>query len=414
MVRIVTLVLLALFTQSGFSEDSPSRKAGYEQEQSFAGPGSTTEQLKEDDEVKAPAFRFESFDRALKPWFDWKAKLNEQTGLQLGVAYTSLYQSTNDAPAGTEDSAGSGILRLSGRWLLTNSESGNTGTLVFSVDHRHAYTDIAPADLGFETGYLGIPGTMFNDAQDLLGDFNWQYRFNEGRSGLILGRYDPNDYVDVLGYANPWTSFQNLSILFNASIALPDWGTGIGVGHWFNEQWYALGSVSDANGVATKTKFFEDYDELYSTAEVGWSPSQSERYFKNVHLTLWHVDEREEAGVEQSDGFTIGANWTFDQTWMLFLKAGWSDGTAPLYKESITLGTIYYLARRSDLIGFAVNHGEPADETLDDQLTTELFYRFQFAQNLAITPSIQWVSDPALNPDEDNITIAGVRVRLSF
>jgi len=52
---------------------------------------------------------------------------------------------------------------------------------------------------------------------------------------------------------------------------------------------------------------------------------------------------------------------------------------------------IYYLASRSDLIGLAVNHGEPSDASLDDQLTTKLFYRFQLAQNLAITASVQYV-----------------------
>lgn len=98
---------------------------------------------------------------------------------------------------------------------------------------------------------------------------------------------------------------------------------------------------------------------------------------------------------------------------MIFSKIGSSDGAAPLYNESITAGLIYYLAHRTDLAGFAMNWGEPVGSD-DTQTTAELFYRFQLSQNLAITPSIQLVSDPANNPAEDQILFTGVRIRLSL
>jgi porin len=110
----------------------------------------------------------------------------------------------------------------------------------------------------------------------------------------------------------------------------------------------------------------------------------------------------------------VSANWTYQDKLMLFMKAGHSRGSAPLYNDSVTLGLIYYYAQRSDLFGLAVNYGDPADDSLDDQRTTELFYRLQLAQNLAITPTIQLLSDPALNPDKDEIWTTGVRVLFSF
>ncbi len=128
----------------------------------------------------------------------------------------------------------------------------------------------------------------------------------------------------------------------------------------------------------------------------------------------WHVDEREDAGMPDSWGLTAAANWTFDKTWMVFARAGWSDGEAPLMNGSVTLGGLYYFAHRSDLIGLASNWGDPADDSLDDQFTGELFYRFQFAHNFAITPSVQLLVDPALNPDEDQIWIFGLRARFTL
>ena len=412
---LLFVLTLAMTVPVAMAAGGKKGKSSYESDPGgFGGPGSTGEQLAEDDAVKEPALRFPAFDRAFEPWFNWKRKFNEEYGLQLGVAYTALYQAANETPDGAEDAAGSGILRLSGRWTLLNRESKNTGTLVFSADHRHRYTDIAPADLGFSVGYLGIPGTLFSDIDAVLGDLNWQQYLNDRQTGLIVGRYDPNDFFDVLGYANPWTAFQNLAILFNPTIALPDWSTGIGLGHYFNDQWYIRGAVNDVNGVATKTKFFEDFGELYTTAEIGWSPSRAQRYLKNIHVMGWHADKREKAGVEESEGITIGANWTFDEKWMVFLKAGWSDGSAPLYNESATVGMIYYFASRSDLVGLGVNWGKPSDDSLDDQVSGELFYRLQLAQNLAITPSVQLIIDPALNPDENAIAVFGLRLRLAF
>jgi porin len=38
----------------------------------------------------------------------------------------------------------------------------------------------------------------------------------------------------------------------------------------------------------------------------------------------------------------------------------------------------------------------------------------QLAQNLAITPDVQLIIDPALNPDEDVLWIFGLRARLAF
>jgi porin len=69
---------------------------------------------------------------------------------------------------------------------------------------------------------------------------------------------------------------------------------------------------------------------------------------------------------------------------------------------------------RTDLIGLGLNWGEPSDSSLRDQYAGEFFYRFQFAQNFAITPSVQLLVDPALNPDEDQIWILGMRARLTL
>jgi porin len=326
-----------------------------------------------------------------------------------------LYQGASTALPGAEDSAASGVFRVYGTWTLAGRDTENSGNLVFKFENRHRLgTGIPPSALGFGLGYLGVTGTLFSDVAWILNDFNWQQRLSAGRSGLIIGRFDPNDYLDVLGYANPWTTFQNLAILFNTSIALADTSFGAAGGSYIGDRVYLLASVNDANGTVSEVEFFEGGSEFYKSVEIGWTPDPTKRFTHNAHVTTWHVDAREDAGVPQSDGLSIGANWTFDSTWMPFFRAGWSDGQAPFMNRAVTLGVLRYFSGRSDLSGLGVNWGDPSDGSLRDQTTAELFYRIQLAQNLALTPSLQLLKDPALHPQEDRIWVFGLRARLTL
>jgi len=59
--------------------------------------------------------------------------------------------------------------------------------------------------------------------------------------------------------------------------------------------------------------------------------------------------------------------------------------------------------------------GQPNDDTwgpgLDDQYTAELFYRWQVSKAIAVTPDLQYIKNPALNPEADSIWVFGLRVR---
>jgi len=413
---LLSCMIVILLSGLGQAQENAvkSGKSGYRGRPGIGGPASVGGQIEEDDEVKEPAVRIPEIDAFIKPWFDWKRGLNEKYGFQLGLDYNVLYQGASATLDGNEDKAASGALRLFGRWALVNRDTKNTGTLVAKVENRHRIgTDIPPSQLGFEVGYNGITGLLFSDAGSVLVDLNWQQFFNNGNGGLIAGRYDPNDYMDVLGYTNPWTTFTNLSILVNTSIALPDSSAGIGVAHAFKDHWIVRGAINDANGVIDEVTAFKDGAEFFTFAQLDWVPSIDERYYKNAHVTLWHVDEREEAGVPESQGVALGVNWTFNKKWMPFVRAGLSDGEAPLMNRTATVGLIHRV-HRSDLLGIGFNWGDPSKDSLNDQCSSELFYRFQFSQNFAVTPMLQWLVDPALNPDEDQIWIAGLRMRFSI
>ena len=130
--RVILLYLILILGLVTTNASAKEGKSGFEKKGNLGGPASVGGLLEEDDAVKEPALRMPFFDDLLGPWFDYKGKLSEEHGLQVGAAYTYLYQSASDAPAGAEDDAGMGIIRLFGRWELLGRGTNNTGTLVFS------------------------------------------------------------------------------------------------------------------------------------------------------------------------------------------------------------------------------------------------------------------------------------------
>ena len=50
----------------------------------------------------------------------------------------------------------------------------------------------------------------------------------------------------------------------------------------------------------------------------------------------------------------------------------------------------------------------------DAQISTELFWRYQLTKEVAVTPSLQYIYNPALNPTEDNLFAFGLRVRVAL
>ena len=94
------------------------------------------------------------------------------------------------------------------------------------------------------------------------------------------------------------------------------------------------------------------------------------------------------------------------------MRGGWSTGDAALLESSVTAG-VGKKFRERDLAGIGVSWGNPSSPDTGDQWTSELFYRIQLG-NLALTPSIQLVSNPANDPDEDLLLFGSLRARITF
>ena len=85
--------------------------------------------MEQDDRAKSPIIRFPKIDDGLQGWYDMKRRLNEQSGIQFGFDYNSLYQSADEAQT-DDSSAWSGVFRVLGTWELFNKGETDVGTLI--------------------------------------------------------------------------------------------------------------------------------------------------------------------------------------------------------------------------------------------------------------------------------------------
>ena len=188
------------------------------------------------------------------------------------------------------------------------------------------------------------------------------------------------------------------------------------------ENFYLLGGIADANGDPTDPgnvfdSFFNDA-EFFTHIEVGWISSWERRFSDNIHLTAWHVDEREQAQVSDGWGVAFSFSRLFADTWEPFFRAGYARDGGSLWERSISAGLGYHTRKKSDVLGLGLNWSRPNEDTfgpgLDDQVTAEIYYRVQVLKVLTLTPDVQLLFNPALNPEENMIAIFGIRGRIGF
>ena len=389
--------------------------------QDFGGPDAVDNTIEDDARITGAVIK----KRITQPWFDWKAKMQEDHGFSIGVDYTALGLSSSEKGASGDDNASSGMVRLFGSWDLVGRGTKNTGALVYKVEHRHSYTDVAPQGFGFDQGYVGLIEPPFSDQGGRWTNLYWRQRFNEGKATVIAGLLDATDYLNVYALASPWTGFMNFAFSTgSASVFIPNDATmGIAGGAMLTDNMFLIGGVVNAytdstDPFETVGDFFSE-NEYFSSIELGWTRSQGRIYQDNMHVTLWHVDESIPAGTPGGWGVAFNYSRSLDDDrFMPFLRGGYADEGGTLLQKSISAGLGYNAFGGRDQLGVAVNWGQPNENSfgpdLDNQFVFETYYRWQLTEQFAITPDIQYLKDPALNPEHDSLWILGLRGRLAL
>jgi len=393
-------------------------RSGFGEGSALEGGDSVTEDIHHDDISAGSIFRFPG--EPLKPWFDTKRRLNEKYGLKLNFSYQALYQEADISTDDDEAAAGRG--EINGSWILVGRGTKNTGRLTFRLENRTTLgTNIPPTKLGNQFGSGTLVGTGFSDFGSNLSELGWRQSLLDGNLRFVFGKISAVSWYGGHAFSSPKRGFQNTAILSSNTRAFPGRGIGGGIAYRFTPNYVALVGIHDANAKTTEDPFDTiDQKEFLQSFEFRWYTTTAERArWDQVRLNLWHQDTREQDGVPESYGMNLVASkLMFNDKVMPFLLAGVSDGNASLFRKDIAVGVGFGFnttqSKARDVLAGGIAWGDPSDSTLQEQITGEVYYRFQLLDNIAITPSIQVIKNPVANPDETTVAVAGLRFRVTF
>lgn len=350
-----------------------------------------------------------------------KDKLAEK-GIKLAVDYSSVALAASEVVDGADSSAGSGMLRFYGSWDVVNKGGQNNGGFVWKVEHRHSYTNTSVKNFEFGAGGLGLVTPPFSDEGTRFTNLYWRQSFNNKKATVFAGFLDSTDYFDVYALASPWTGFMNFAFSTGVTTAaLPgDAAFGIAGGTMLSENTFIIGGLTDMESDPTQMHksvdtFFND-KHYFKSIELGWTSSKEKIYVDNVHLSLWHADESIQQGTSDGQGMIFSASKMIGK-WLPFFRAGYSDGAGTLTEKSFSTGFGYYgLGGESNNLGAAINWADVVEDASNpspkDQITLEVFYLVKAVPFFEITPDIQIIKNPALNPEKNQTLILGLRGRL--
>ncbi len=384
----------------------------------LGGADQTENRIDLDNLIKQPVFELPF----LQPYFDFKDSLSAQTGLSFGVDYTSEFWSSN-SDVGVKNASG-GIARLYGSWELVGRKTGNSGALVFKIEHRHQYGEISIKDLGFNIGYAGLIGPPFNGDGFRTQNLYWRQRFAKGRVALVAGFLDVTDFFDVYALASPWLHFSNFNFSTGvAAVNLPNDGyLGIGVGGWITDRIYVIAGIGDIN--ADPGKIFKGFESLFKTGEtfknieIGITSAKDYMFLDNLHVSFWQRDETSATGDPDGWGFVVSGTKYINESVLPFFRFAYTDDSGSILETAVAAGVGYQQNPGSHLFGFAYSWGKVNANTfgsgLDNQHVIEVFYRIQLSSRLAITPDLQFIMNPALTDEQGSIFLWGIRGRIAL
>jgi porin len=115
-------------------------------------------------------------------------------------------------------------------------------------------------------------------------------------------------------------------------------------------------------------------------------------------------------------GFALSFDQKLGAGIVPFLRFGY--GPAGLFDASVEVSwgvaTVSPFGRSTDRAGLGTSWGKPVEPAGRDQFATEVFYRLEVIEGIAVSADVELIVDPALQPDRDFVAVLGLRTRLSL
>jgi hypothetical protein len=352
---------------------------------------------------------FDAADKLFGAIEDW-------IGLRFGVAYTMLFQQASGGPG--DRYGGSGDLDLMSSWTLLGRGTESEGRLIFTGEYRFAIGDQPASALGGELGILTNTTGGFNDRGWVVRDAFWLQNLFDGGLRVLIGRFDPSDYLGTNPLQGINTSFSNRAFSANASIAFAA-GHALGAGLSIRptDLWYVSAGAVNGYGQSNRIEVDSLFDEwdLFWIGEAGFTPMIEGIGRSRFAVTLWRMDARSELDLPSDEGISLIAQQSFGESVTAFVRYSYADATLANVREQISgaIGINGLLGDPANLTGLGLSWADPRSGGRDEKVI-ECFQRFQLTRFSQLSVGVQGIFDPAYDPDSDALAVFTARFRIAF
>jgi porin len=348
---------------------------------------------------------------------DMNKKLDESIGLKIGLAYTFVYQNASD---GEDDDAAGGDADLFARWRVLGDEDSRMRSIVgVYTEYRHDVGSQPPRALAAEFGSLWGTTNNFDTHDFSFTQVWWEQHLMNDRLVLTAGKLDATNHYNKYRYQDDATAFMSEAFSGNPARAFPDNGLGANGKLGLGDALYVSAGFQDANADKQESGFDTvDEGDWFVAGEFGWTPNFDKLGKGLYSITLWHIEDGSDTGIPSDEGVAISCEQEIGKTIVPFFRAAWSDGDATGVDEFVAAGVGLegLLRGKSDLTGLGLAWGSPTFSALDDQVSAEVFHRFQVAPDVQLTAGLQYFMDPSFAPsfDDDDVVVLELRLRIAF
>ncbi len=410
-------------------QDLPGREKGERDRKPASEPEPKTE---------AEGISFWKRDRVTGDWWGARTKL-ENTGINFNGSFTMHAASVVDGGA-SQDSSVRTLWNFNIEFDFEKM-CGWNGSSVF-VDFMSSDEESVLADAG---SFQGPSGIEFGRNIDEVGELWFQQKMWDGVARLKVGKIDANS---EFAYVNAAADQQNMSACASPTIlylpTVPAQATGIVAFVYPTDAWYIGAGWFDGatqDGIRTGGRgpadFFSDSrsQAWYWIAETGYSWSFESMGSGRAAVGGWHASgdfARFDGNIEEgTEGFYALAE---QQVWQrgeddenkdkgvfVYTQYGWADKDVTVFGQHIAVGATLKgvcSERSDDTMGVYWSMIDASKDVLTgadrDEHLFEANYKAQITPWLYVQPSVQYIINPSGRVANEDVTILGVQLGVTF
>jgi high affinity Mn2+ porin len=258
---------------------------------------------------------------------------------------------------------------------------------------------------------------------------------NMGRVELTAGKIDPFGFFDGNNIADDESEgFMNLAFVHNP---LLDAGGDIGVGSHGASPGVRVAYVSDVNGgnnitaavgvfgTASGADYLDTFTKPLTIAQLEYAGKTMPGLDGAYRIYAWNNGRAEDqinTGEEKHAGWGISLDQQIAAHTTLFARYGHSTRGNLSFDRAYTLGAQFdggAWGREGDRLGLAYGALSTSSEYRAANMGSgsekiyELFYAWQANDSLQLTPSLQYIDNPA-GSGADDLKVWGLRAKLAY